>query len=120
MSCVSATTQAWYQNNTMFLQLGTLISLGDATDEPLTDELTGTVIVDASVTARVLDLAGTPVSGETWPVSLPHLAGGVYRGSVAAAVSVSRGVRFIVEITAVKDTSQAQWRVPVLVEERSE
>lgn len=119
MTCSAVTAQAWYQNNTMFLQLGTLISLGDATDEPLTDEITGAVITDATVTARFLDLGGTEVAGETWPVALAHVSGGVYRGAASYAVAVSLGVQYVAEITATKDASRAQWRLPVVVRERA-
>lgn len=112
MTCPT-TAQAWYRDNTMIVQVGTLVSLGDALDAPLTDELTGLVITDATVTARLEDVGGATVSGETWPLTLPHVSGGVYRAGVAYAVAVQEGVDYDVVIVADKAGNRATWRVRV-------
>ena len=110
---------AWYRDNTMVVQLGTLIALGDASDAPLTDAITRAVITDATVTAQLEDSAGATISGQAWPITLAHVSGGVYRGSAAAAVAVVQGARYIVEITATKSGNTGTWRVPVIAEERA-
>jgi hypothetical protein len=105
---------AWLKDNTMIVQLGT-------TDEPLTDELTGTVITDATVQViDIRDLAGTVVTGETFPKAMNHVAGGVYRAGIAHALVVSVGVEYQVEIRAEKSGSRGTWRLKVLVTERDE
>lgn len=116
MGCTTA--QVWYKDNTMVVQLGTLISLGDDTDAPLTDELTDTVITDAAVTAQLEDAAGATVSGETWPITLSHVSGGVYRGGAAYGVAVEEGVDYVVEIVADKAGNRGTWRVPVTAQQR--
>ena len=115
-----ANAQAWYLDNTMVVQLGSLIAQGDATDEPLTDELTGTVITDATVTAQLEDEGGTQVTGETWPITLAHVTGGIYRGAAAYGVAVQEGARYVVEIVATKSGNRATWRMPVVARERDE
>lgn len=117
MGCTTA--QVWYKDNTMIVQLGTLISLGDDTDAPLTDELTDTVITDATVTAQLEDAAGATVSGETWPITLAHVSGGVYRGGASYNVAVEVGVDYVVEIIADKAGNRAIWRVPVTAQQRA-
>lgn len=117
MSCCT-TAQAWYVDNTMVVQLGTLVSLGDALDAPLTDELSGLVISDATVTAQLEDLAGTTVSGQTWPLTLAHVSGGVYRAGVAFGVAAQAGVDYVVKIVAEKAGNRATWRVPVTAQVR--
>lgn len=118
MGCASL-ARVWYQDNTMIVQLGTLISLGDETDEPLTDALTGTVITDATVTAQLEDLTGATVAGQAWPLTLAHVSGGVYRGSAAYAVAVEVGIDYVVEITADKAGNRGTWRVPVTAQQRT-
>lgn len=117
MTCTTR-ANAWLKDNTMVVQLGTLISLGDDTDAPLTDELTDTVITDATVTAQLEDAAGATVSGETWPITLAHVSGGVYRGGASYAVAVEVGVEYVVEIVADKSGNRGTWRVPVTAYQR--
>ncbi len=116
--CTTGAPAAWYLDTTMVLQLGQLKSLGDEIDAPLTDAVTGAVITDATVTGRLEDVAGTAVSGETWPVNLTHVSGGVYRGAVAYAVAVQEGVSYYAEIVAERSGSRSTWRVPVRVQQR--
>lgn len=116
MTCSSNTARAWYKDNTMLVQLGTLISLGDDSDGPLTDELTDTVITDATVAAQVEDAAGTAIGSS---IAMAHASGGVYRGSGPAALAVELGVEYVVEIVATKSGNTGTWRVPITVEERA-
>jgi hypothetical protein len=115
MTCPT-TARAWYKDNTMVVQLGTLITLGDDTDAPLTDALTDTVITDATVAAQVEDLTGAAVGGA---ISMAHVSGGVYRGTGPAALAVEVGVDYVVEIVATKAGNTGTWRVPITVEERT-
>lgn len=92
----------WLPNNTMKVQLGT-------SESPLTDPDTGDVITTATVTCTVVDSNGTPVSGETWPLSMPHVGGvgpssepldGVYRGYPSYNVDVDEDETCWAQITA--------------------
>lgn len=44
-------------------------------------------VTDATVAVTFKDKDGTDLSGETWPVSLPHVAGGVYDAFTAHQAS---------------------------------
>lgn len=71
------------------------------TPDPLTDAVTGAVVTDATVTAQLL-VASTraPISGTS--ATLAHVAGGLYRGVVAAAGlgALTAGQRVIRQYTA--------------------
>lgn len=119
MTCASTQACAWYLDNTMVVQLGTLRSLGDLLDAPLTDGITGAVITDATVVAQLEDAAGATVSGTTWPVTLSHVSGGVYRAAVSHGVVLTEGTDYVVEIQADKSGNRATWRVPVIAQQRT-
>lgn len=114
-----ARAKVWLRGNTMLIQLGMLVSLGDAEDAPLTDELTGTVITDATVTATVYDATGTPASGQTWPLAIAAVSGGVYRGAASYNTALALGPGAVCEIIADKSGNRGKWRIPLLVEDRA-
>lgn len=116
MGCSETTARVWYKDNTMVVQLGTLIVLGDDTDAPLTDALTGSVITSATVSAQVKDAAGTAVGSA---IAMAHVSGGVYRGSGPSSLAVDVGVDYTVEIIASASGNTGTWRVPVTVEQRT-
>ena len=60
----------------------------DADGVPLTgvkDALTGAAVTSATVEATIEDLAGTELTGVTWPLSLPHVGtpDGTYRANIS-------------------------------------
>ena len=71
----------------------------------LTDEDTGSLINNATVTVTVYNEAGVEVTGETWPVSLSYVAAsdGIYTATLTSALVLSEQVRYLAKITAVKD-----------------
>lgn len=104
-----ADATAWYQNNTMVIELGAL-----------TDEIAGTAVTTATVTAQLEHPNGNTVTGETWPVTLSHVSAGTYRGVASYAITAELGQRYHVEIVATVGTYRATWRVPVLCQNREE
>lgn len=117
--CEEAAACVWWVENTMVVQLGELVALGDAKDAPLTDALTGAVIADAVVTATLYDLGDAAVAGETWPLSVPAVSGGVYRGAASAAVAVAEGQAYRLKIVATKSGNTATYWVPVTAARRA-
>lgn len=111
MSCRCDDAAVYYKDNSMVIQLGT-------TTAPLTDDATGQVVTGATVTAQLEDVAGTPVSGEAWPIALPHIGGGVYQGIASYLVAVQVGVSYVVEIVATVSGVRGTWRIPVTAQER--
>jgi|SRR5688572_4635617 len=105
---------AWFVGNTMIVQLGTVA-------EPLTDEITAAVITDATVSlVAVRTRAGVAVTGDTFPKSMTHTAGGIYRATVSNLLGVTEGTSYVAEITATKSGNVATWQVPVLATDREE
>lgn len=98
---------AWYDGNTMIVELG-------GNGRPLTDELTGLVVADATVTCHGKDAAGASLAGETWPKAVPAVGGGVYRVAIPYAVQLGTGALGTMEITAEKSGARAFWAVPIL------
>ncbi len=68
----------------------------------LQDALTLAFINNATVTARVLDRAGTEVTGQTWPLTLGYVAAsdGDYRGNLSDTLALDKGQVVTVEIIA--------------------
>jgi hypothetical protein len=109
-----AARRAWFIGNSMIVQLGT-------TTEPLIDEITGATITDATVSlVSVKTRAGTPVTGDTFPKSMAHTAGGIYRCTVSHALSITEGTSYVAEVLAEKSGNRATWQVPVLATDREE
>jgi hypothetical protein len=88
-----ATVEAYLVGNTMKLQLGTVA-------DPLTDPDTGLVVTSAAVTVTVVDAEGADVLGETWPLTLAHVAGGVYRGHASYLVEITKGMPAVAQFEA--------------------
>jgi len=97
---------AWYDGTTMVVQVGTTAS-------PLRDEITGAVITNATITARVRDQAGVDVVGVAWPVGVPHASGGIYRASVPV-LTLTNLVQYSVRIVAMVAGNQRTWDVPIV------
>lgn len=52
------------------------------------DTVTGNAVTTATVTVTI-SRNGTPVAGATWPISMPHIANGLYRGNIPNDVELS-------------------------------
>lgn len=98
---------AWYQGNTMVIELGAL-----------TDEITDAAVTTATVTAQLEHPNGNTVTGETWPITLSHVSAGTYRGVASYAIAAELAQRYHVEIVATVSSYRATWRVPVLCQNR--
>lgn len=48
----------------------------------LTNSVTGLAVTNATVVVTLTDGAGDEVSGQTWPVTLTHVAAGTYRATL--------------------------------------
>jgi hypothetical protein len=70
--------------------------------DDLTNEVTGEPINDATVTLTLKDTTGSPVSGETWPLPMPYVAGsaGLYRCYLASTLPLVGEAKYIAEVTA--------------------
>lgn len=83
----------------------------------LADRL-GVAVTGATVTAH-LRRGGEDVVGETWPVTLDHVAGGTYRAELAATLEVAPGDRLDATVVAVAPGGARYEAVlPVLVLQR--
>ena len=85
--------------NVQFLLIGNDLSLRVL---GLKDADTGDYIDDASVSAIVRDVAGNPVTGAEWPVTLSHVGGsnGDYRGVLQNTMNLREGHTYFVDVTA--------------------
>jgi hypothetical protein len=98
-----STTNIWYVDSTMILEL-----------RNLTDGITGDPVTTATVTATLLDSTGAQVSGITWPISLVHVAEGTYRGAAPYQVQVTDKGKYTARIFATIAGVQRRWDIPVL------
>ena len=79
----------------------TLDSLVDSAGGPL---------VGATVSATLLH--GTTlqeIPGHTWPLAMQHIADGTYTGTIDKAVSVNKGVEYVLRVKASQGEADAQW-----------
>lgn len=59
----------------------------------LKNNVTDTIITTATVTVTVVDSDGVDIAGVTWPISLPHIADGLYRGNLPDTLVLERNQR---------------------------
>lgn len=69
----------------------------------------GTVITDATVEVTITDASGTNVTGQTWPMGLPHVSAGKYEAAAPYGIGLRVGRKYTVTVTAVKDSLKAEW-----------
>lgn len=69
----------------------------------LSDPLTDTPIIDATVTVTIKDREGEDVEGQTWPLSLAYVpdSDGDYRATIGPQVDLAAGDLYVIEIVAV-------------------
>lgn len=80
---------AWYKGHNERLEL-----------QSLTDDTTGVAVTTATVTANLYDTNGSAISGITNPVTLDHVANGLYRKILPTNAGVEVGDRVTAEWTA--------------------
>ncbi len=81
----------------------------------LTNSVSGDYVPDATVTITLVDGAGDPVVGQTWPAPLSYVAGsnGLYRGILSGAMDIAPGVVYDAVIDAVdNEGSTGRWNMP--------
>lgn len=68
----------------------------------LKDEVSGAFINIATVEVTLVDRDGTPVTGQSWPTSMPYVAGsdGVYRGTLSDSLDLTKFESYTAQITA--------------------
>lgn len=95
--------QLWYEDNDMIIQV-----------DKVTDQITGDLIDDATITATLKDSAGDNVVGIAWPVTLDFVSTGLYRKQIdKAAEVVDDGIyTLIVDLTTPTD-NDAHWEISV-------
>jgi hypothetical protein len=81
----------------------TLTGLVDSAGTPLT-----TASVDATLLHQV---TLQEVAGETWPITMSHIADGEYTCVIDKAVDISRGAGYVLRVMASAGTSDAQWDI---------
>lgn len=86
----------------------------------LSDSL-GSPIASATVNATLL-VGSTlqPAAGQSWPLSMASIAPGDYEAVMDKAVSIHKGVEYLLRITAAAGDSDAQWDLPVTCEYRQD
>lgn len=73
----------------------------------IADALTQAAVTDATVTVTVIDADLAEVSGETWPLSVPHAGSGVYRATLTSDLVLTDGHNY----TAVASISSPTYGV---------
>ena len=88
----------------------------------LKDEITGTLINDATVTVTLKDKNDVNVVGETWPLAMTALGtGGIYRAVLKDTLTLTLLDRYkaIVDVTTTGGTV-GKWTIPAQVTLREE
>ena len=69
--------------------------------QALKNSVTGVVDTGATVElTKIVDTAGATVTGQTFPLSMPHDAGGTYRATVSALLAIEAGSEYMAHIDA--------------------
>lgn len=78
----------------------------------LTNSTTDTAITDATVTVTLVDKRlKQSVSGQSWPLSMTHVSGGTYRGTIENDVVISDQREYEAVVTATASgVGAATWR----------
>lgn len=82
---------------------------------------TDVFVIDAVVTVVMVDSNDVPVSGPTWPLALAYVSGtdGEYMAVIDKAAVENIGDFQELQITAVKDSIDAYWQIPLQVVKRT-
>jgi len=81
----------------------------------LKNTLTNEVITTATVTVT-LTQNGSQVSGEVWPLAMPHIANGLYRAVLTDSLVLDTNLSYLATVVADNGAGQRkQWCVPYSV-----
>lgn len=94
-------SRVYHINNTLLVEVD---GLRNAADD--------SYVNDATVAVSIKDADGANLSGETWPVILPYVAGsdGKYRAAVSSGLVVAIGDVITLFFTATSAGLDAEWR----------
>jgi hypothetical protein len=66
----------------------------------LKNEVTGAPLTSATVSVTLVDSTGAQVTGDTWPKTMSHVAGGTYRCTLVYGLALVLDGRYTAQITA--------------------
>lgn len=102
------TTLVIYCGNTTILEL-----------QELTNTLTDAAVTNATVTATIETAQGTDVTGQTFPLTLSHVAAGTYRGTIENDLAIVAGRTYTATIDAtVSGVGVGHWETKIKAAER--
>jgi hypothetical protein len=101
--------------NVIYLANTNIIELG-----PLTNNITGALITTATVNATLKKKTdNTDVAGQIWPISLAHIADGIYRGTLPHTIGIEAGKYYTAHVTADAGANlKGDWKTTVSVQVR--
>ena len=99
------------------------IYLGNDTVIELSDvKNTTTQVIDtgAAVAVTLEDMQGDEVTGQTWPLAMPHVAAGLYRATISASIGIEANAQYRAIVTATgTDNEVGLWEYGVIAQIRS-
>lgn len=103
-----ATAREWYKNSDNIVRLDNQY-----------DTYTAAYLNSATVTATLKDLAGTEVTGVSWPVTLTYVSAsnGQYIAVVDKTAAVTVGLSYRLEITLVQSGIDKFYSIPLVIVE---
>jgi hypothetical protein len=80
----------------------------------LKNAITGDPITTATVTVTVTeDITGAEVSGQSWPLTMPHIASGTYRAILPDVMDLNSALSYTSVVVADNGTDQkGRWCTP--------
>ncbi len=84
--------------------------------DQLKNALSGTYINNATVTCTIVDSAGSPVAGQTWPLAVVYQAGsnGQYVGVIEDTLTLSETTSYIAKVDADGGSGlKGHWEIPL-------
>lgn len=80
----------------------------------LENAITGEAITTATVTVTVTeDITGNEVSGQSWPLTMPHIASGTYRAILPDVMDLNSALSYTSVVIADNGTDQkGRWCTP--------
>jgi hypothetical protein len=81
----------------------------------LTNSVTGIADESATVTVTIRDKEGNSVAGENWPVSMSHVADGLYRATLSHLIEISFNHQYTADVSAAGSGGEVgNWSCPVI------
>lgn len=79
----------------LYIGNSTVLELRD-----LKNSVTDTADTGATVTVTLVDDQGAQVSGQSWPLLMPHVSAGTYRGIMSSSLALVEGAEYVGQIDA--------------------